>query len=139
MKDFAEPDLSIAAFEAGDIDPQRFDHDAHVYAGWLYLQYFPLADAILKFTAALRRLTKRLGAEDKYNETVSWFFLLLIAERRAAGNADNWSAFRHDNDDLFCRDENIIARYYSEELIKSERARRSFVLPDRLAGPSSRT
>jgi len=133
MNAINEPEVSIAALEAGDIDPQRFDHEAHVYAGWLYLRQFPLAVAIAKFTAALQRLTAKLGVPEKYHETVSWFFLLLIAERRALSMTDSWSDFRCDNDDLFCRDNSILSRYYSDELVDSELARHCFVLPDRLA------
>jgi len=133
MNTCTEPAISIAALETGDIDPQLFDHEAHVYAGWLYLREFPLAEAIARFTAALQRLTARLGVPEKYHETVSWFFLLLIAERRALSATDGWSDFRSNNDDLFRRNNNVLARYYSDELVGSDLARRRFLLPDRLA------
>ena len=133
MNAAAEPQVSIAAMEAGDIDAATFDHEAHVYLGWLYVNEFPLTEAIDRFTRALRRLTERLGVPDKYHDTISWFYLMLIAERRAAASDDTWFCFRRDNDDLFRRNENVIDRYYTRELLFSDRARRSFVLPDRLS------
>ena len=91
------------------------------------------SEAISRFTGALRRLTAKLGVPDKYHDTISWFYLLLIAERRAATTEDSWFTFRRDNDDLFSRDNNVLEHYYSKELLWSDRARQSFVLPDQRA------
>jgi hypothetical protein len=60
---------TIEKFEAGDIDP------------------------------ALRRLTAKVNAADKYNAMITWLFLLLIAARATEG--ENWSTFRARNKDLF--------------------------------------
>lgn len=136
MSAVSAPDWTIESFESGKIDAEAFDHGAHIYVGWLYLERYPLAEAIKQFTIALRRLTRRLGVPGKYHETISWFFLLLIEERRSDSPPNNWFAFRRSNKDLFCRDDNIVERYYSKELITSDRARQSFVLPDRLANPT---
>ncbi len=132
MNAVATPELSIEALETGHIDAGSFDHEGHIYLAWLYLNEYTLADAIDRFTAALKRLTIRLGVPDKYHETISWLFMLLIAERRAA-TAQDWFSFRRDNDDLFVLGIDIVQRYYSKELLWSDQARQSFVLPDRLA------
>ena len=130
MNAAAEPPVSIAAMEAGDIDAATFDHEAHVYLGWLYVNRYPLAEAIDRFTGALRRLTEQLGVPDKYHDSISWFYLLLIAERRSAAGDAEWFSFRRDNDDLFRREPSILDRFYSRELLASDRARKTFVLPD---------
>jgi len=126
-----EPALTIAALESGDIDVGSFDHEAHVYLGWLYVRQYPLSEAVSRFTGALRRLTAKLGVPGKYHDTISWFYLLLIAERSNGANDNSWFDFRCDNSDLFSRDDNILGRYYSDELLRTDRARNSFVLPDR--------
>ena len=83
---------------------------------------------------ALKRLTAQLGIPGKYHETISWFFMLLIAERRSIQETDDWYSFCRNHADLFARgDDNILNRYYSSELLRSDRARRSFMLPDKLA------
>lgn len=132
MNTAAMPSLSIAGFEAGTVDIESFDHAGHVYVAWLYLAEYPLADAIGRFTAALRRLTIQVGVPDKYHETISWFLMLQIAERVTAPAARDWFSFRRNNDDLFSRALDVLRRYYSDELLWSERARTSFALPDRL-------
>jgi len=92
-------EYTIEVFEAGDVDPARFDHEAHIYVGWLYMTTYDRAEAIARFDAALRRLTEKIGAADKYNAMITWLFLLLIDERAREG--ENWSNFRARNSDLF--------------------------------------
>lgn len=125
--------LSIETFERGDIDVQQFNHEAHVYVGWLYLEQFTTTEAIARISASLKRITLNLGAPDKFHATITWFFMLIIAERRAANKEEDWCSFRRNNVDLFCRDDNVLSRYYSKESLQSEAAKKRFVLPDRLA------
>lgn len=99
MNTSLESELSIERFETSDIDPARFDHEAHIYVGWLYVRAFPRSEAISRFDAALKRFTARIGAEKKYNATITWLFLLLIDER--AQEDESWLAFRTRNADLF--------------------------------------
>tara|TARA_R110002096_G_scaffold22547_6_gene72273 strand:+ start:6465 stop:6842 length:378 start_codon:yes stop_codon:yes gene_type:complete len=123
--------MSIDDFEAGNIDPDRFDHEAHVYMGWLFIREFGAAAAIVRFDAALKRLLALLGAEGKYHATMTWFFLLLIAERHRDG--DDWLQFKQQNSDLVANSKCTLSRYYSKEFLFSTTARERFVLPDRLA------
>ena len=130
------PGISVAAFERGDIDPERFDHEAHLYAAWLYLDAFS-DEACERFVAALKRLTIKLGVPGMYHDTITRFYMALLAERRQQSPSSDWQAFREANRDLFDRSENVLARYYSAARLASKAARRSFVLPDKL--PAIRT
>jgi hypothetical protein len=134
MNAVATPQVSIEALEDGTLDAEIFDHEAHIYVAWLYLQRYPLHEATARFIAALKRLTAQLGIPGKYHETISWFFMLLIAERRGIQKTDDWHSFYRNHADLFAGgDDNILSRYYSSELLRSERAKQSFMLPDKLA------
>ncbi len=126
------PALTIEKFELGEIDGDSFDHEAHVHIAWLYLNEYAVTEAIERFTLALRRLTTKLGVPGKYHDTISWFFMLIIAERRDEQARQCWSEFKADNSDLLQRENNILYRYYSKEILASDGARRSFVLPDKL-------
>ena len=92
-------ELSIARFEAGDIDPARFDHAAHIYVAWLYVNAYPGKQAVARFDAALQRFTAGIGASAKYNAMITWLFMLLIIERARPG--ETWGDFRARNADLF--------------------------------------
>jgi len=127
--------ISIDSFECGTINPELFDHEAHVFIAWTYLQQCDLKESIDRFCAALRRLTRKLGIESKYHETLSWFFMILIAERRSESGSNGWQTFKRDNADLFATHPSIVRDYYSEKRLGSSVARTQFVMPDRLPLP----
>jgi hypothetical protein len=126
-----EVEAEVRAFEAGDIDPGQFDHEAHVRVVWCYLQQFPVAVTIAKFTASLRALTVRFGMPQKYHETISWFFIIVIADRVAGSAACTWEDFRTENRDLIENGSALLRQHYSADHLNSTEARQRFVLPDR--------
>ena len=134
MNALARPDVTLDTFEDGTLDVEAFDHDSHIYVAWLYLERYPVLQATRRYSDALRRLTNKLGVPGKYHETITWFFMFLIDERRRRSDDADWYRFRRDNDDLFGRGErSILHSYYRSDTLGSARARASFVLPDRLA------
>ena len=126
------PALGIDDLEQSRIDGGSFDHEAHVYLAWLYLDRYPVTEAIERYTAALKRLTAKLGVPGKYHDTITWFFMLIIAQRRIACADVDWTVFKEKNADLLSRENNVLNRYYSKETLATDAARQSFVLPDRL-------
>jgi hypothetical protein len=124
------PGPTIEAFEALDVVPDEFDHEAHMYVAWSYLQRFDLLASIDRYRSVLRRLTQKLGVPGKYHETITWFYLIAVAERATGDAATDWTAFKNLNAELFARSPGIIQRFYSNTRLMSEEARQSFVLPD---------
>ncbi len=118
-----------AAFEDTSLDPKLFDHEAHIRMGWIYATKYPLAEAIARFAGALRAYTRALGAQGKYHETITWFYMLLIAERQARTTAATFDAFLAKNRDLVASP-SILTRYYRPETLAAEQARQHYVLPD---------
>lgn len=123
-------DFSIEQFEQGEIEAGSFGHEAHVYLAWLYLDRYPAATAAARYTTALRDLTVKLGVPEKYHDTITRFFLLLIDKRR--DDTGCWERFRAVNDDLFSRGQDILNRFYTRELLASDEARQQYLPPDKL-------
>ena len=126
----------IAAFEALEFDPGSFDHEAHIHVAWQYLGKMDLLHAIDRYRSTLRRLTVRLGVPGKYHETVTWFFMITVAERLRASPGAGWNAFRQANADLFEPNGAYLKAHYTEGLLNSDRAREGFTLPDKLNSDS---
>jgi hypothetical protein len=118
------------AFESGALPPEEFHHRDHVRLAWLYLRQEPLLTAIERFTAGLRCFAARAGKPERYHETVTWAYLLLIHERMRSGSADTFDAFLEANADLV-GDPSPLTLYYRGETLASDFARRVFVMPDR--------
>ena len=124
----------IRAFESTELPAGQFTHAAHVRAGWWYLRHAPLPEALDRFITALRRYATSLGAVEKYHETITVAFMLLIAERLDGAAHLPWPEFAERNPDLLARTPSVLATYYSDAVLSSERAKRSFVMPDRPNG-----
>ena len=117
-----------------------FDHRAHMQAGFAYLQRHGFAGALVAMAAALRRFAAHHGKEGLYHETVTAAFLALIHQRMAedlgemgrkiapaGAQALDWERFAASHPDLFASD--LLARYYSKDVLRSDLARHCFVLP----------
>ncbi|MGZ4778868.1 MAG: hypothetical protein ACXVIJ_01715 [Thermoanaerobaculia bacterium] len=118
----------VAAFEDCSLAEECFHHRDHIRLAWIYLREMPLLDALARYSAALRRYAASRGKPDRYHQTITFAFLLLIQERRRPG--DTWRDFEAANDDLFAWNPSILSTYYRPETLASVEARQSFVLPD---------
>ena len=127
-------DRFVAAFRDGSLPGEEFPHREHVRMAWLYLERHTTVEALLHFSADLRRFATAKGNPALYHETITWAYLLLIAERRAdAPPSESYAAFAERNADLFAWKPSLLERYYRAETLASPLARARFILPDRLA------
>ena len=120
-------------FEASSLSNESFHHADHVKMAFLYLRKYPPLEALERFSSALARFAAVKGKANRYNETVTWAFLLLIRERLAQFDAPpDWDGFAARNGDLLSWENNILKKYYRPETLKSELAKKTFLFPDRL-------
>jgi hypothetical protein len=118
-------------FEAGRRPEGGFPHARHVRLARLYLLAAPPDVALPLYCRDLRRFATALGAPEKYHETITRAFTLLVAERIARGGAgESFEDFAVANPDLLLWEPSILSRYYRRETLASPFARRCFVLPD---------
>jgi hypothetical protein len=126
---FADAAL-IDAFETCTLPKGALDHKAHVRVAWIYLQDLPLVHALERFAVSLKRYAKSVGAADLYHETITWTYLFLIRERMEQAPGLSWEEFAAANPDLFGDHRQLLRRYYREETLHSDLARRTFLMPD---------
>jgi len=152
----------IRGFEDCTLPNSSFHHHDHVRLAWLYLRLYPPLEALARFSDGLRRFAAANGRLGLYHETITWAYLLLIHERMARAaltspgpsspapslpsspgeegrKAETWEEFAQRNPDLLTWKPSVLDRYYEQDTLGSELARKVFVLPDRCAGrPESR-
>lgn len=127
----------LARFERGEVAAGGFHHREHVEVAWHYLARLELTEALTRFSVGLRRLAAALGAIDKYHETITWAFMLLVNERRQRAPAgQSWTQFMEQNTDLLEWPSAILREYYAPEVLESAFAKRCFVLPGPRFGSS---
>ena len=121
----------VEQLEACTLPPDHFHHADHVHAAWIYLKQYPPLEAIARFSSALRAYATSLGKPDRYHETITWAYLLLVHERmQRSENAADWAQFAAANADLLDWKNPIIRRYYRPETLDSGLSRRVFLMPD---------
>lgn len=124
----------IRSFESLTLDPADFPHSEHVRLAFAYLQRFDLIESLRRYRNGLLRLTTSLGARDKYHDTVTCGMVVIIHERMASrAEPCDWETFRKENPDLLRWRDGAFFEYYGEDVLESEVARRTFVLPGRVA------
>ena len=120
----------LARFLDTTLPAGQFHHEQHVHVAWLFVRNHGMPAALGEFTRAIKRFAEAKGAHGLYHETITWAFLLLIAERQARTGAATWEQFAAAHSDLLVWKPSILHRYYSKELLASDLARRTFLMPD---------
>jgi hypothetical protein len=121
----------IAQLENSTLPEDQFHHAGHLHAAWLYLSRFPAAEAIARFSEALRSYAASLGKADRYHETITWAYLFLLNERiRRSEPEATWEQFAAAHPDLLDWKNSILLKYYRPETLASDLARRVFLMPD---------
>jgi hypothetical protein len=122
----------LERFENASLPPDGFRHADHVRMAFLYLRKYPAVEALWHFSAALARFAAAQGKGERYHETITWAYLLIIRERMARDERRwSWSEFAGANPDLLNWEDSVLKKYYREETLASDLARRTFLLPDR--------
>jgi hypothetical protein len=121
----------IECFESDSVPEDSFHHADHVRLAFAYLCEYPVLRALEKFSSALKRFAAARGKTQLYNETITCAYFFLIRERMARCEGAEWAEFARRNQDLLIWKDGILSRYYEEATLKSDLARRVFVLPDK--------
>jgi len=127
----------LAAMMGGCLNPRDFRHRDHVGIAFEALRHRDFFDAARLYAEGLRSVAKRAGVPEKFNATITWAFLSLIAERMQAEVYSDAEDFLSQNGALL--DKGLLSAWYSPERIDSQLAHRTVLLPDRPgAGPSGK-
>jgi len=109
----------------------RFTHRRHLHLAWLYLRRYGFPAGAVRFVETLRAYVAHHGVPQKYHETMTWAYVVLLNEelclRAPAGETFEQLMLRRP--DLLSHRNGPLFRYYSAAQLDGEEARRVFVLP----------
>ena len=122
----------LGRFERRDIKPGAFAHRDHLQVAYEMLDRYDFADACQRYAKTIRKMAEAAGAPEKYNTTITFAFMSLMAERKFRSNGTDWETFLSANPDLLEKD--VLKGWYSKERLSSKLAREQFLLPDQVDG-----
>ena len=123
------------AFLAGAIPPGEFHHRDHLRLAWCLVRQRGEHDATTAITSGIQRYATHHGQAAKYHETMTRFWVRLVAHARAtrpelASFESFMAAFP------WLLDKGLPYRHWSREAMDSPAARAAWVEPDLLALPA---
>jgi hypothetical protein len=127
MTDAAHYSDITRAFEAHAIDNSRFHHAEHVRVAFDLLEKSDFIEAAATYAKGIRAIATKAGAPQKFNLTITYAFMSLIAERMAVKPGGSFEEFVSENADLMSKE--VLERWYSHERLHSDVARRVLLLP----------
>ncbi|HEX8652368.1 MAG TPA: hypothetical protein VF708_16255 [Pyrinomonadaceae bacterium] len=127
-----ELEAVVRGFESCDLRPSDFTHEAHLTVALWYLsegRTVPLAAERMR--AGLFRYLDRHGpGRDKYNETITLFWIKLLRKFLDETEADRSIVETANEVSARFRDSKLIFDYYSRERLFSDKAKSAWVEPD---------
>lgn len=124
-------DALFDAFHDGTLSPHGFDHRQHVRLAWVCLRRRPLPRVLEGFRGGLEHLAAHAGQPGLYHQTITWTYLLLVAEALERTGPDAaWEDFTAAHPELLAPPKELLGSYYQQETLGSDLARRCFVFPD---------
>ena len=116
------------ALERGEIAKENFGHTSHLHAAWVYLSETTSVDqASARMRDTLRRFAASVGKPEKYHETITLFWVRLLALAREA-SGETLEKLVAANPQLL--EKSFPLAYYSRERLFSDKARTRWLEPD---------
>ena len=122
----------VRAMEGCTLPENCFRHGDHLRFAWLCVHAEPVEGAIARVRNAIRKYAAHLGKPNLYHETMTVGWVRLIASHAEGSFAEFLAA----NEARLGKE--LLHRFWSPELLTSERAKREWVEPDRERLPQVR-
>ncbi|MCE3296627.1 MAG: hypothetical protein K0R65_2341 [Crocinitomicaceae bacterium] len=114
------------------LDPEYFSHEAHLRLAWLQIKEKGTEAAIAEIRTLLLNYVSFLGADDKYNETLTVAAVKTVNHFMLKSASDNFADFILEFPRLKTAFRELIAQHYSTDIFSSETARKTFLEPELL-------
>ena len=125
----------VTAFLSGSLPPTQFHHRDHVRLTWALVRLTGAEAAMKRVTSGIRYFATRHGHAEKYHETMTRFWVLLVGHMVAARpDITTFDEFLAAFPILL--DKDLPYRHWRRETILSPDARARWVEPDIQALPA---
>jgi hypothetical protein len=130
MRTDAEIEGLVHAFEDCTLPKENWTHREHLTVALWYLRHHPREEATGRIRSGIQRFNLSLGNATGYHETITLAWIAVI--HRFLEGHDHGQPLSSLVGALLeeCGDKAHLLRFYTEDVLKSDNARRSWVPPD---------
>jgi len=119
-------------FEHCQLPQQLFTHEAHLRLVWIHIKQYGYDKTLITVPNQLRAYVSSLGAQEKYNITLTMAAIKAVYHFMMKSNAVDFSGFISEFPQLKYEFKTLIQTHYSLDIFNDVSAKRKFLRPDLL-------
>lgn len=119
-------------FAACTLDAALFNHEAHLRLAWIHLKNYGLEQAIENICSQLVAYTRSLGAESKYNKTLTVAAVKAVHHFMQRSVSNDFAGLIDEFPRLKFNFKQLMAAHYTTDIFSSELAKKEYLEPDLL-------
>lgn len=114
------------------LDSSIFNHEAHIRLAWIHINKYGIEQALINVDNQLYSYVCSLGAEDKYNKTVTIAAVKAVYHFMQKSNSNSFKDFILEHPRLKTNFKELLDKHYSINIFNSDIAKSSFLEPNLL-------
>ncbi|MAN27680.1 MULTISPECIES: hypothetical protein [Mesonia] len=115
-----------------ELNPEIFTHEAHLRLAWIYIKKYGIEQAETNIPRQLREYVKSVGAENKYNTTLTLAAIKAVYHFILKSDANSFREFIIEFPRLKNNFRELMACHYGVDIYNSQKAKMKFLEPDLL-------
>ncbi|RKS53530.1 hypothetical protein BC962_1782 [Gillisia mitskevichiae] len=119
-------------FATAQLDPALFSHEAHLRLAYIHISNYGIEQAISNITFQLKKYVQNLGAEDKFNMTLSVAAIKAMDHFIKRSSSTNFLSLITEFPRLKYNFKDLMAAHYAIEIYNIPLAKQQFLEPDLL-------
>ena len=120
-------------FEDCQLPQQLFTHEAHIRLVWIHIKQYGYDKTLVTVPKQLSAYVSSLGAQEKYNTTLTIAAIKAVHHFMMKSNAVDFSGFISEFPQLKYEFKTLMQAHYSLDIFNDDTAKRKFLKPDLLA------
>lgn len=120
------------AFANASLPPELFSHEAHIRLAWIHIMKYGEARAIENVCAQIIQYVTKLGAQDKFNKTLTIAAVKAVSHFIKKEKIENFQDFIQTYPRLKFNFKELLGYHYGFDIFNSTEAKTRYLEPDLL-------
>ncbi|UII77328.1 hypothetical protein LV716_06030 [Flagellimonas sp. HMM57] len=119
-------------FATSELPPALFTHEAHLRLAWIHVTKYGITAAVNNVTKQIRQFTRKHGALDKYNHTLTIAAVRAVYHFVLKSKSETFQDFIEEFPRLKFNFKELMVCHYGFDIYNSTLAKQEYLQPDLL-------